>query len=129
MTLQSAAPVSRGLAAALCAMGATLNEAVRVRGALFCLELREEARRGRNMFAWALVGAAFLHIALLLVAVLVAAAFWDTHRLEAIALMAFLYGACGSAALLRLRGAAMESPAPFEASRAELARDLADLRR
>lgn len=129
MTQQSAAPAPGGLLAALWAMGATLNEAVRVRGELFWLELREEARRGGNMLAWALLGAAFLHIALLLAAVLVTAAFWDTHRLEAIALMALLYAACGAAALLRLRGAASARPAPFESTRAELARDLADLRR
>ncbi len=113
--------------AALRALGATLNEAVRVRGSLFCLELREEARRGRNMLALALVGAAFLHIALLLAAMLVAAAFWETHRLEAIGGIALLYAACGCAALARLRAEAV--PAAFEASRAELARDLADLRR
>jgi uncharacterized membrane protein YqjE len=115
--------------AALRAIGATLNEAVRVRGALFYVELREEARRGRNMLALALIGAAFLHIALSLAAVLVAAVFWDTHRVEAIGLVALLYAACGGAALARLRAEALGSPAPFEASRAELARDLADLRR
>jgi len=115
--------------AAVRAFGATLNETVQVRGALFCLELREEARRGRNMLALAVIGAAFLHIALLLAAVLVAAAFWDTHRLASVALVALLYTACGAAALARLRVEASASPAPFESSRAELARDLADLRR
>jgi len=120
---------AQGLMAAVRAFGATLNEAVQVRGALFCLELREEARRGRNMLALAVIGAAFLHIALLLAAVLVAAAFWDTHRLASVALVALLYTACGAAALSRLRVEALARPAPFESSRAELARDLADLRR
>jgi len=109
--------------AALRALGGTLNEAVRVRGELFCLELGEELRRGRNIVALALLGAAFLHIALLLVAVLAAAAFWDTHRLAAIGAIALLYAACGAAALVRLRGEACALPAPFEATRSELARD------
>jgi len=115
--------------AAIRAFGATLTEAAQVRGALFCLELREGARRGGNMAALALVAAAFLHIALLLAAVLVAAIFWDTHRIESIACVALLYAACGAAALARLRAAASAAPAPFEASRTELARDFADLRR
>jgi len=128
MTMLAESPASRGLLGALRAMGATLNELLRVRGALFGLELREEARRGKHLLGLALVGGAFLHVALMLLALLAVAAFWDTHRLEAIGAMTLLYAACGAAALQRLRAEVEDGPAPFAASRAELERDLADLR-
>ena len=128
MTTLDDVPVSRGLLGALRSMGATLNELLHVRAAIFGLELREEAQRGKDQFVLTLVAGAFLHIALTLAALLVVAIFWETHRLAAIGLVALLYGACGGAVLLRLRAAAASAPAPFAATRAELARDLADLR-
>jgi uncharacterized membrane protein YqjE len=66
-------------------------------------------------------------MALLFLSVLVAAAFWDTHRLGAIAAMAAVYCAGGAAAFIQLRRAAIDSPAPFAASRRELAEDFAQL--
>ena len=122
----SATPAGpRGLAEALRAMGATLGEIVRVRGALFGLEVREELQRRKQMLVLAVAGAVLLHMALLMLTLLVVAAFWDSHRLLAIGGMAALYAACGGIAVLRLRHQVATSPEPFAASRRELERDFA----
>ena len=119
-----APPATQGLLSALRAAGATLNELVRVRGALFAVELREEVERRRQMLVLAALGFAFLHTALLLVTLFVAVAFWDSHRIAAVGAMALLYLGCGAAALLRLRQDAAAAPAPFAATLGELERDL-----
>lgn len=121
-------PASDGLLDALSAIGRTLNETVRVRGALFGIELREEIERRKRMLVLAGLAAVFIHMALLLLTVLVAVLFWDTHRIGAIGAMAAAYLACGAAALIRLRVAVAKSPAPFAATLSELDQDLASLR-
>lgn len=113
-----------GLLDALRAMGRTLNEILRVRGALLAVEVREEIARRRDMLLLAAIAFGFLHMALLLVTLLVAIVFWDSHRVAAVAAMAALYLGCGAAAVLRLRGDAAASPAPFAASLAEIDQDL-----
>ena len=121
------APVPGGLLGALRAMGATLGEAARVRGALLGVEMREEIERRKHMLVLATLAVASLHMAFLLLWLFVAVVFWDTHRVEAIGLMAALDLACGAAALVRLRVAVATSPAPFAATLGELDRDLAPL--
>jgi uncharacterized membrane protein YqjE len=116
------------LLAALRAVGATLGEMFRVRGALFEVELREEVGRRKRTLLLAALGFAFLHTALLLLSVFVAVVFWDTHRVAAIGGMTVLYLALGAAALIRLRVEAAASPSPFAATLAELDRDLSGLR-
>jgi uncharacterized membrane protein YqjE len=125
--MSSRSPASGGLGDALRAIGATLKEIVHVRGALFAVELREEVQRRKDLVVLAALGFVFLHMALLALTVLVAAMFWDTHRLAAIASMAALYLACGAGALIQLRARVAASPAPFAASLSELSEDLAQL--
>ena len=98
-----AAHEPRGLLGALHSMGQTLTEILQTRGALFAVELREEIERRKRMLALAALGFAFLHTALLLVTLLVAVVFWDTHRVAAIVAMTALYLGCGAVAL-RLDG-------------------------
>jgi uncharacterized membrane protein YqjE len=124
----TAGQASAGLLSALRAIGGTLNEMLRVRGALFGVELREEIQRRRQMLVLAALGFAFLHTALLLLTFFVVALFWDTHRVAAIGAMAILYLVCGGAAVARLRRDAAASPEPFAASLGELNRDLDGLR-
>jgi uncharacterized membrane protein YqjE len=123
-----AEPASPGLLQALLALGATLNEALRIRGALFAVELREEVERRRQMLVLAALGFAFLHTALLVGSLFVIAIFWDTHRIAAIGAMTVLYLACGAAVIVRMRRQAAASPAPFSATLGELENDLAALR-
>lgn len=112
---------------ALRALGALLHEMAHVRGALLAVELREEIRRRRSMLLLAVAGIALLHMALLFSSVLIAAFFWDSHRLGAIAAMVAFYFAGAGAAFLQLRRATIDSPPPFAASRRELTEDLAQL--
>jgi uncharacterized membrane protein YqjE len=119
-------PASGGLLDALRALGGTLNEIVRVRGALFAVELREEVERRKHRLLLVAIGATCLHMALVLLTILVAAVFWDTHRIAALGAMAALYLGCGAAAFLRLRAEVAASPAPFAVSMSELGRDFAE---
>jgi uncharacterized membrane protein YqjE len=121
-------PASGGLSGALRAIGGTLNEIVRVRGSLFAVELAEEIERRKRLLVLAAICAVFLQMALVLLSLLVAAVFWDTYRITAIAVMAIAYVACGYAALARMRLESAASPAPFAASLAELDQDLSGLR-
>jgi len=121
-------PVVGGLLDALRAVGGTLNEIVRIRGALFAIELAEEIARRKHMAMLVAVGSALLHMSLVLLTFLVVAVFWDTHRIVAIASLAVVYLACAIAAFVRLRLQVVESPAPFAASLRELDEDLAQLR-
>jgi uncharacterized membrane protein YqjE len=121
-------PTSRGLLEALRALGGTLNEMARVRGALFAVELREEMERRKQMLVLAAFGIVFLHMALLLLTFFVAVMFWDTYRVAALGAMTIVYLACGAAAFIRLRARIAASPDPFAATMGELERDLAELR-
>src|SRR5438552_6795430 len=121
------APASRGLLDALRSIGATLNEMLRVRGALFAVELGEELRRRKHMLLLAALGAAFLHMALVLLTLFVAVVFWDTHRVAVIGALALIYRGCGATALMMLRASMASSARPFDANLGELERDLAEL--
>lgn len=121
------APAPGGLLVALRAIGATLGETARVRGALLGVEFREELERRKRMLVLVALAATFLHMALALVTLLVAVAFWETHRVAAIGGLAALYACLGAAAILRLRMQAASSPAAFAATLGELDRDLAAL--
>jgi uncharacterized membrane protein YqjE len=121
------APAPGGLLAALRAIGATLGETARVRGALLGVEFREEMERRKRMLVLVALAATFLHMALALLTLLVAVAFWETHRLAALGGLAALYACLGAAAILRLRLQAASSPPAFAATLGELDRDLAAL--
>ena len=113
-----------GLLESLRAMGRTAAEALHVRGELFAVELREELARRRMHLLLAALAFGFLHTALLLATLLVAVAFWDTHRIAALGGMTALYLACGIGVVLGLRHQIAASPRPFAASIAELGQDV-----
>jgi uncharacterized membrane protein YqjE len=93
-------PPAGGLFDALRAIGATLADMACVRGALASVELREEIERRKQLLVLAIGGAVFLHTALLLLTVAVAAFFWDTHRMAALGTMIALYLAAGAGLFL-----------------------------
>jgi len=126
--IPSGAPASRGLFDALRALRATLAEVLQVRGALFAVELGEEVERRRGMLVLAVIGATFLHLALVLLSLLVAVAFWETHRVVALGAMTLLYAGFGMLAFWMLHARIAGSPRPFTATLAELERDLAQVR-
>jgi uncharacterized membrane protein YqjE len=112
-----------GLRESLRAMGGTLGEALRVRGALFALELRQEVARRQRMLLLSALGIALLNSSLLVLALLVAAAFWDTWRLTAISFVLLAYGTGAAIAWSRARAETRVEGA-FEATLAELQADL-----
>jgi uncharacterized membrane protein YqjE len=106
------------------ALGATFLAIVGTRAELAVVELREEGERKKEMLILAGVAAVFLALGSLLVAFFVVVVFWETHRVAATAAVTLLYLGIGAGALLRLRQKARASPPPFEATLAELAKDL-----
>jgi|GEM_PF-713574 len=108
--------------------GATLLEIASVRAALFGVELREEIERRKRSLALTACASVLLHLVLMLITFLVAAIFWDTHRVAAIAVMAGTYLAVAAVILLVLRVESSAKPTAFEATLAELSHDLRDLR-
>jgi uncharacterized membrane protein YqjE len=95
---------------------------------LFGVELREEAVNLQWLVAAGVLAAFLLGSALVLVAVLVAAAFWDTHRLVALAVVAGIYALAAVAVVLRVRTSLAKRPPPFEATVREFEADLEALR-
>ena len=110
---------------ALRAIGGTLADIARVRVALASVELAEEIERRKRELLLGALGLLFLYTALLLATSFVAALFWDTHRLAALAALALVHLACGAVALGLVASRARSAPRPFAATRDELACDLA----
>jgi uncharacterized membrane protein YqjE len=117
-----------GFLDALRGAGATLIEIGSARAALFAVELAEEIERRKRSMLLAACAAALLHIALVLATFLVAAIFWDSYRVAAIAAMAVTYALCAGAIVLVLRADASRRPAPFASTIAEFEHDLRLLR-
>ena len=109
-------------------LGATFVAMLRTRAELAVVELRQEGERRKQMLVLACAAAVFLTLAAGLFAFFVVLLFWDSHRLLAAGGVTVLYMAIGLYAIARLRRAARESPPPFEATLAELAKDVEALR-
>jgi uncharacterized membrane protein YqjE len=118
----------RGPIESLRSMGSTLAALAQTRLELALVELREEGERRKAMLVLGAVAGVFLTLALLLLAFLVVVAFWETHRMAAILGVTVIYGGVGFGALLRLRASQAAAPSPFEATLAELRKDIEALR-
>ncbi len=112
-----------GLRQALTRAGAAAVELVRTRVELAALEFAEERERAKLRLVLAVVAATFFAFAVLCASALVVLAFWDTHRMAAIAAVTLLHLAIGVGALLGLRASQRSAPSPFRATLAELDRD------
>jgi len=120
-------PHGTGFVGSLRALGATLLALIRSRAELIAIELQEERERSKEMLV--LLAALFLALGLLLVAFLIVALFWDTHRLLAIGGVTLLYLGIGGVALLKLRNKLRKSSPLFSATLYEFENDLEVLRR
>lgn len=109
-------------------IGTTLLALLGTRIELAGVELREESLRVQRMLVAGAVAAIFLAAALVLAGVLVLVAFWDTHRLLALAAVTVAYAAAGAILIVRVRNAARAAPTPFSATAAEIQADLELLR-
>jgi len=118
------AQAERGTFASLKGLGASFVALLRTRIELAVLELREEAERKKQALVLAAIAGVFLAMAALLFAFFVVFAFWDTHRVAASAGVTLAYLGIGVVALLRLKRIGAGNPPPFEATLAELAKDV-----
>ena len=109
-------------------IGTTLLALLGTRIELVGVELREESLRVQRMLVAGAVAAILLGAALVLAGVLVVVAFWDSHRLLALAGVTVAYAAAGAILIARVRNAARAAPTPFAATAAEIQADLELLR-
>ncbi len=90
---------------------------------LLSVELQEERARLGSLVLHTLIAAFFLGFGLLLLAVLLTVAFWDTHRLLALGLSTAAFLAIGVFFALAARRRAKAGSQLFRASLEELSRD------
>jgi uncharacterized membrane protein YqjE len=110
------------------ALAASMLALVRTRLELAVVEFREEGERRKQMALLGIVAGVFFALAALLFALFIVFLFWDSHRVAATAVVTVAYLAIALGALATLRRRHHALPAPFEASLAELARDVEALR-
>ena len=109
--------------------GAALLGLAGTRIELLGIELREEGLYLQAMIVRGIVAAFLLGAALVMAGVFVAAAFWDSYRLPALAVVAVLYGVGGAGALMALRSSLRQRPTPFHATAREFEADLGAIRK
>lgn len=120
---------SRGLLESLKALAATLVAIAHTRLDLLASDLEEERAHLLSLLVLALVGLFFLGIGVVLAAMLLVAAFWDTHRLLVLGLLAGAFLAAGIAAWVIAMRKARSKPKLFAASMSELLKDRQQLTR
>jgi uncharacterized membrane protein YqjE len=108
---------------------ATLAGIAFTRIELFSTELREEVERAASLLVRTLLALFFFGLGILLAAIAVIMAFWDSYRLlAAIVLAAGSLGA-GGVLWLGLRASLRQRPRLLDATLTELAKDERELRR
>lgn len=117
-----------GLVGRIRSLAGGLLEILETRLELFGADVELQGQRLRTIAILLLCGLLFLALATVFGSMLVIVAFWDDHRLAAIAVVTGLYLAAGLACLLGLRRLIRAGPRPFDATIAELREDIARLR-
>ncbi len=110
-------------------LGGTLLAAAQTRVELVTTEIGEDLQRGVRILIWALIAALAGILGVLLAGITVIIYFWDTHRIGASVgvTLVFLVGAAFAG--LELRKWLRDKPRLLDATRTELERDLALMRR
>jgi uncharacterized membrane protein YqjE len=109
-------------------MFATLIELAHVRLDLVGVELQLELDRATNALLYGFTAVLCAVIALVMLAVTVLIAYWDTHRLLAACCITGLFAFGSASMFLHLRHRARTRPRLFESTVAEMQRDVAALR-
>ena len=120
---EEAQAANKGLFDSLKGIAAGLVDIAHTRLELLSVDLEEERERLVSALLLLLVALFCLGVGVLLLAILVAAAFWDEHRLLALAGLAGVFLAGGAAAFGVARRKLKTKPRLFAASLAELAKD------
>lgn len=96
-------PNEGGIFSAVTRMLKTLRDVVENRVELFLVELHEERARLFGALLQAVLGIIFALMAMILVTLGVVVAFWETHRLLVLAVLAAAYAGAAAAVFLNLR--------------------------
>jgi len=107
---------------------ATLVAIAGTRIELFSTELREEVERAASLLLRTLLALFFFGLGILLAAIAVIIAFWDSYRLLAAILLAAGFLGAGGAIWISLRASVRARPRLLDATLTELAKDERDLR-
>jgi len=105
-------------------IGGTLIAMLQTRVQLAAVELEEESRRLLGYFMLALLALILFGIAMMLVALAVIMAFWDSYRLEAAIGLAALFGAAGTVVAVKLKSRVASRPRFLSATADELNKDI-----
>jgi uncharacterized membrane protein YqjE len=117
-----------GLFASLRRLLTTLVELVHSRLDLVGIELQLEVRRATGLLLWAFAGVVCGIAALVLLAVTVLIAFWDTHRLLAAGCMTAIFAVASLGMALYVLRRVRTRPRLFGATLDELQHDVAALK-
>ena len=128
----SAAPHEAGTAPSALGLvrevAALVLAALATRGELASVELTEARDRAARWLVLALAAGVLLLAALLVGSLWVVSVFWDTHRSEAIALVAAVYALAGGGTMWWLVARLRAAPPLLQATIAELKQDCDALR-
>ena len=123
------APPEAGLFASLRRMLATLSELLQTRLELVSVEVEEQLQYALELMLRSVAAIFFATTALLLLALTVVIAFWDSHRLLAAVLVTVAFLVAALAAALGVRRRLRRRPKFMAATVAELGGDADALRR
>lgn len=110
-------------------LGGTLLAVAQTRVELLTTELSEDLERGLRILLWAMLGLLAGIVGLLLAGITVVIYFWDTHRMAAAVGVTAVFLLLAAVAGLVFRGHLQAKPRLLDATRTELHRDVAALRR
>lgn len=114
---------SRGLLESLSALGATLVAIAHTRLDLLSADVEEDRAHVLSLLVLALAALFFIGVGVVLAAILLVVAFWDSHRLLALGALAGVFLAVGVGAWAYALHKARTKPRLFAASLSELLKD------
>ena len=116
-------PGGKGLLESLTVMAATLVAIAHTRLELLSADVEEDRAQVLSLLMLAMAALFFLGVGLVLAAILLVVAFWDTHRLLVLGSLAGFFLAAGTAAGAYALHKARTKPRLFAASLSELFKD------
>ncbi len=116
------------LSSSLRGLASTVLELVQIRLELLSIEAQEEVLRVGALLVYGAIAVAFLSLGVVLLALLITVALWDTHRLLALGVFTGLFLVTGGVAAWLARERVRSGTYLFSASVEELRQDREGLR-
>ena len=123
MSLSASGPQGAGLWASLKTLLSSLLGILQTRLELLAVEFEEAQIRFFRLLVVTVMGLFLLCMGLLLSVLLLAALFWDTHRLLVLGVLTLVFLGAGAGAIFWARRELRRIPRFLESSRNELSRD------